>query len=212
MSQPPPVIYLYHIVHADKLLSISQCNGLWCDAEIVKYPSLGTTIGLSNIKQRRLATSLKCYPDLFVGSCVPFYFCPRSIMLYAIHIRNQNLDYKGGQEPIIHLVADLNETVSWANTNKRRWVFTDYNAGSSFFTDYNNLENLNLLNWNAIYATSWRNCKDDKQAEFLLEGFFPWFLVKGIGVKSSTMENKVKSILQNAEHKPDVKTLPEWYY
>jgi hypothetical protein len=213
MNQPLPGIQLYHIIHVDRLPSILQYNGLWCDAEIVKFPPLGTTIGMNKIKQRRLTKiTLSSYPDLFVGSCVPFYFCPRSIMLYVIHKQNIELAYKGGQGPIIHLVADLHETVSWANTNNQRWVFTDYNAGSSYFSDYNDLNKLSLLNWNAINSTSWMACKDAKQAEFLLERFFPWCLIREIGVISSKMENEVKKALQNASHKPVIKIVPEWYY
>jgi hypothetical protein len=213
MSQPPSVIQLYHIVHVDRLPSILQYNGLLCDAEIVKIQPPGTTIGLNNIKQRRLTElTLSSYPDLFIGSCVPFYFCPRSIMLYLIHKQNKELAYQGGQEPIIHLATDLYETVNWANTNNLRWAFTNFNAGGRYFSDYNDLQKLNLLNWNAINATSWSACKDEKQAEFLLENYFPWSLVREIGVISSRMENQVKSVLKNANHKPIVNIVPQWYY
>lgn len=58
---------------------------------------------MSSIKQRRLTLSLNSDPDLHVGDCVPFYFCPRSVMLFLIHRRNQELAYQGGQEPIVHL-------------------------------------------------------------------------------------------------------------
>jgi hypothetical protein len=172
----------------------------------------GTTIGMKEIKSRRLSLPLGSYPDLCVGSCVPFYFCPRSIMLYMIHIRGNGSDYQGGQGQIIHLVADLYETVNWANTNNRRWVFTDSNAGSRYFSDYKNLQNLNMINWTAVNAGIWKGCKEGKQAEFLLEQSFPWSLVKGIGVYSSKVEQQVAGALQKTNHKPIVKVLPEWYY
>ncbi|MBE7527723.1 MAG: DUF4433 domain-containing protein [Burkholderiales bacterium] len=35
--------------------------------------------GVAQIKQRRLTSCLNSYPDLRVGDCVPFYFCPRSV-------------------------------------------------------------------------------------------------------------------------------------
>jgi hypothetical protein len=40
---------------------------------------------MSTIKQRRLALPVTCHPDDHVGDHVPFYFCPRSIMLFVIH-------------------------------------------------------------------------------------------------------------------------------
>ena len=36
-------------------------------------------------------------------------------MLYLIHRANHSeLDYRGGQDPIVHLEADLREAVDWA--------------------------------------------------------------------------------------------------
>jgi ssDNA thymidine ADP-ribosyltransferase, DarT len=62
---------------------------------------------------------------------VPFYFCPRSIMLYLLHRGNHpELDYTGGQRPIVHLVADLHEIVRWAEAQGVRWAFSDRNAGT----------------------------------------------------------------------------------
>jgi len=43
-----------------------------------------------------------------VGQYVPFYFCPRSVMLYVLHRGNHpSLEYRGGQTPLVHLEADL---------------------------------------------------------------------------------------------------------
>ena len=61
---------VYHIVHVDRLASIVADGCLWCDAEIARRAPPGTTIGMSGIKQRRLAElALSSYPDLKVGGC-----------------------------------------------------------------------------------------------------------------------------------------------
>jgi len=206
-------IKIYHIVHVDRLPSILADGGLFCDTEIVRTRRPGTNIGLDNIKQRRCTElSLNNYPDLFVGACVPFYFCPRSVMLYLIHKRNKELVFQGGQEQIIHLVADLYEAVNWANTNGLRWAFTTSNAGSYYFTDYNDLQDLNKINWNAVNARSWVNCKEDKQAEFLLERCFPWSLVGEIGVRSNCTGERVVAAFGSTQCPPIVRAVPEWYY
>ncbi len=50
--------------------------------------SPGTTIGMSSIKRRRsIERTLNSHPDLHVGDCVPFYFRPRSVMLFLLHMR-----------------------------------------------------------------------------------------------------------------------------
>ena len=104
MTAVPAHPKIYHIVHVDRMSSIVADGHLWCDAEAIRRGSAGTTIGMSNIKARRLKSPLTSYPDLMVGGCVPFYFCPRSIMLYLIYRANhEELTYRGGKGPIVHL-------------------------------------------------------------------------------------------------------------
>ena len=95
---------IYHIAHVDRLASIVANSSLLCDAEIQRRAPSGTTIGMSDIKRRRLVELvMSSHPGLHVGDCVPFYFCPRSVMLYLIHQGNHpELDYRGDQGPVIH--------------------------------------------------------------------------------------------------------------
>lgn len=210
-------IKLYHIVHIDKLPSIF-CSGnegqLLCDKDVIEQNLSGTTIGMNKIKERRLKElTLNSHPDLYVGDCVPFYFCPRSIMLYMFYQKNHpDIDYKGGQEPIAHLVFNLMDVVGWANRNGRRWAFTDSNAGSRYFNDYCDLLKLNELNWDAIKTKSWSDCKEEKQAEFLVEKSIPWHLVEEIGIYSILYYNEIHHAIASAIHKPPVKIEREWYY
>ncbi|WP_446471474.1 DUF4433 domain-containing protein [Xenorhabdus stockiae] len=135
------------------------------------------------------------------------------MMLYLISQKNHpELAYRGGQESIIHLQADLHECVNWANQQQQRWAFTLSNAGSKFFEDRCNLAQLNELDWQAIEAKQWQGCKEGKQAEFLLENSFPWHLVEVIGVQSQRVHQQVVHILQTANHRPTVTIRPDWYY
>lgn len=205
---------IFHIVHVDRLASILGSNGLLCDAQIIAQNAAGTTIGMNTIKQRRLTElTLDSHPDLYVGQCVPFYFCPRSIMLYVIHRADSDeLAYKGGQGPIIHLQADLNATVQWAQQQGHRWAFTLSNAGSYYFEDRNDFAQLHELDWPAIYARQWQSCKEGKQAEFLVEQTFPWHLVEEIVVQSPLIHQQVVNTLQMVAHRPPVTINPIWYY
>ena len=76
----------------------------------------------------------------------------------------------------------MNKAVNWAEDNGRRWVFTTTNAGAFYFDSYHDLAQLNLVDWNAVNATMWQDCKEGKQAEFLMENHFPWGLIEEIGV------------------------------
>ena len=135
-------------------------------------------------------------------------------MLYIIWKANHpELTYRGGQEPIIHLEADLHQTVEWANARNRRWAFTTSNAGANYFEDYKNLEQLRQINWEAIEADQWAgDYKDPKQAEFLIEEFFPWALVSRVGIHSNAIRDKVLATLGITPHRPPVELRPEWYY
>lgn len=204
---------IYHIVHVDRLQSILSEECLWCDAVVIARKITGTTIGMNSIKQRRLNKLLESHPDLHVGDCVPFYFCRRSVMLYVIHKANhQELAYRGGQSHIVHLEADLHETIRWVEDAQRRWVFTLSNAGSHYFEDRSDLARLDEIDWNAIRATSWQNCKEEKQAEFLIERSFPWELVNRIGVQNQQVYRQVKIELETTKHQPVVEIKPGWYY
>ena len=204
---------IYHIVHVDRLASIVADGCLWSDREARERGIGGTEIGMSNIKERRLGNELGSHPGLHVGDCVPFYFCPRSIMLYVISRQNNPLlEYRGGQVPIIHLEADLRETVAYSDANSMRWAFTSSNAGAYYFDDFSDLSDLNSLDWGAIQATNWRDCQEPKQAEFLVEGSFPWDLVSRIGVRSRRISDRVLSTIQTHKHRPSVVIKPGWYY
>lgn len=210
----PSPIKIYHIVHVDRLPSIVEAGGLLSDARVQAQTLGGTMIGMNNIKQRRLnELQLASHPGLFVGACVPFYFCPRSVMLFLIHRQNAELTYQGGQTPIIHLQADLEAVVAWANAQSARWAFTLSNAGSCFFEDRNDLSRLSEINWPAVQATDWRGgLKEGKQAEFLLEQHFPWHLVERIGVRSASVYAQVVNALPVHGHRPLVEICQNWYY
>ncbi|MFC1888543.1 DUF4433 domain-containing protein [Thermodesulfobacteriota bacterium] len=205
---------IYHIVHMDRLPSIIAGGCLWCDAAVLQKNPPGTTIGMSAIKNRRLnELTLTSHPGLHIGDCVPFYFCPRSIMLYLIYKANHpDLGYRGGQGPIVHLEADLRQTVAWAEENGLRWAFTLSNAGSRFFEDRCDLAQLGEIEWDAVRAVNWKQYQEDKQAEFLIERQFPWELISRIGVFSQPIYTKVSEILQDAVHEPRPEIVRNWYY
>jgi hypothetical protein len=135
-------------------------------------------------------------------------------MLYQISVRSDQLTYKGGQNEIIHLEADLHKVISWADRNKRRWAFTLSNAGAYLVEDRASLHNLNEIDWSAVAATNWQSpsIKHSKQAEFLVEKQFPWKLIESIGTYSQSVSTRVSAILNMASHQPQVQVCKSWYY
>jgi len=205
---------IYHIVHVDNLASIVADGCLWSDAVMVQRQG-GTVIGMGSIKQRRLGLPVSCHQGTNVGEYVPFYFCSRSIMLFVIHCANHpELAYRGGQQPIVHLQADLHQVVQWAEANGRRWAFSLSNAGAVYTQFRVGMDRLGDINWDAVAARDFRppDVKEGKQAEFLVEGSFPWHLVERIGIYSQGLAPRVSAAMQGAVHQPVIEVKRDWYY
>jgi len=212
---PPANPKIYHITHVDNLPSIVAEGCLVSDATMIARGGHAAAIGMSAIKQRRLGLAVECHAGDHVGDYVPFYFCPRSVMLYLIYKGNHpDLTYRGGQEPIVHLEADLREVVNWANGADRRWAFSLTNAGARYSLFRRDLDRLDEIDWPAVVSTDFRRAevKEGKQAEFLLHGSFPWSLIRRIGVHSIGIAHGVDSAMRAAEHRPIIEVRSDWYY
>lgn len=214
MPTPPAHQKIYHITHVDNLQAI-VAEGLLSDATMIAKGGPPAAIGMSTIKQRRLRLPVDCYPGDHVGDSVPFYFCPRSIMLFVIHCDNHpELTYHGGQDPIVHLEADLHEVVEWADACSRRWAFSLANAGAHYTQFRASVAQLDELDWSAIENTDFRSSevKEGKQAEFLVRDSFPWELIRRIGVRTIGTQKAALAASSAAAHQPSVEIQPAWYY
>jgi hypothetical protein len=210
----PPNPAIFHITHVANLQAIVG-GGLVSDATMIARGGPAAAIGMQGIKGRRLSLPVTCHTGDCVGDYVPFYFCPRSIMLYVIHCANHpDLTYRGGQGPIVHLEADLLSVVSWANQQGRRWAFSLSNAGAYYAEFRSNLRSLGDIDWGAVASTDFRSAsvKEGKQAEFLLHGEFPWNLVTRIGVGSASVAAQARTAIQGAAHQPRVSLQSDWYF
>jgi hypothetical protein len=138
---------IYHITHRDNLPMIVQQRGLWSDVQCQAIGVNGKTIGYDHIKQRRIEHQVPRPPGGSLGDYVPFYFAPRSPMLYTIHHRNTA--FQGGQEPVVHLVSSV-EAVA-ARIPPLSWVFTDGHAVIDLSEYYANISDLGNVDW-AIMA------------------------------------------------------------
>jgi hypothetical protein len=215
MSGMPAQPKIYHITHVDNLAGIVADGRLYSDALRISSGKANTNIGLSDIKARRLVQPVHCHPGTCVGDYVPFYFCPRSVMLYLLAMSNHpGLTYRGGQEPIVHLEANVDEVISAAEKAKHPWAITLGNASAAYTIFLSTRPDLQQINWPAVDASDWRDAsvKEGKQAEFLVHRRFPWGLISRVGVKSAAIKIKVEATIAHAAHQPAVTVEPTWYY
>lgn len=215
MSPPPTQPFLYHITPVDNLPSIAGDGVLWPEATMDSRGGPPVMIGISKIKKRRLTLPVPCHPGTCVGDYVPFYFCPRSVMLYLIHRGNHpDLGYRDGQGKIVHLETNLHSVVAWANSVNCPWAFSLSNAGA-YYTQFDcSISGLDRLDWAAIANTDFRHpdVQESKQAEFLVHKSFPWSLVTRVGVYSREVQTAAYRAIQSGSHRPAIEVMPNWYY
>jgi hypothetical protein len=216
VTAPPAKPKVYHITHVDNLPAIIADGGLVSDRAIIERGGPARGIGMPDIKRRRVdELEVDCHPGTKVGDYVPFNFCPRSVMLYVLHkANNPGLTYLGGQEPIVHLEADLHAVIRWAEGNDRRWAFSLSNAGSRYCEFRSRVPELDQLDWQAIAGTDFSRAelKERKQAEFLVYGRFPFELVERIGVLSEATRVRAEAAVARASRRPPIGIRREWYF
>ena len=177
MSGSPEDILIYHITDLANLAGIMAGAGLRSD--VAMAAGNPEVIGFAHIKERRAKEiRVDCCGNRFVGEFVPvpFYFCPRSPMLYTVNIGATGRP-AGCQRTIVHLVS----RVGTALQTGKDWAISDGNAGAFHTSFYRNLKELKNLDWKSIRATSWQGMTHQKSAEFLVADFFPWPAFHAIG-------------------------------
>ena len=203
------VTAIYHITHVNNLQRITAEGGLHCDRHAEALKSVN--IGHMHIKQRRLDRRVPAGPGGTVGDYVPFYFAPRSPMLFVIS-RGGVEGYVEGQQPVVYLCSTV-EAVCDAGLH---WVFTEGHADMEYTDFFDDRRELNKVDWPLMESKYWFDTNDDpdrkrrRQAEFLVHQFFPWELVSYIGVYDGSIADQVREIIK--ENAPEIGIKESWYY
>jgi len=204
---------IFHITHIDNLPRIIAADGLQCDRLRGQIDETCVGIAHQHIKDRRAKKAVPVAAQGTLADYVPFYFAPRSPMLYAIHTGSV-ADYVDGQKPVVHLVSSVECAVSQG----RPWCFTDGHAGIAFSSFFDDLNNLDKIDWRIMKATYWNDTDLDldrkrrRQAEFLVYESYPWTAITHIGVFDKDLQMQVAEIVSRAVHQPQVTVKRNWYY
>jgi hypothetical protein len=205
-----PHVSLYHITHIDNLPGIIKDDRLRCDHDQREEGAKHQNIGYSHIKERRRKHPVKVSKRGTLGNYVPFYFCYRSVMLFVIH--KGHYQYKGGQEPIVHLVT----TVAKVAEANPACFYTDRHADLAYAEQFDDLKllpakvDLSIMR-KGFWAES-QEIREKRQAEFLVYDACPWSAIVEIVVHNSDIALKMQSALEKAKHKPLIHVRKNWYY
>ncbi len=132
-------------------------------------------------------------------------------------------DYR--QDDIVHFRANIDDVIA----SDLSFVFYDYNAATEFATCYDEIEQLDHIDWPLFFETPtldgyckfWNSVhtkpryvrrKETRQAEFLVHKAFPLDLAAEVVARTEPIAAKVRRILADAGCAIPVRAQPLWYY
>jgi hypothetical protein len=215
---------VFHITAIDNLASIAAQGSLLAKNQAAAHGLVAANIAYAHIQGRRAARIVPIGPGGTLHDYVPFYFAPRSPMLYTINNGNvPDCDYR--QDDIAHLVS----TVQIASEGDRRIVFSDIHAALDYARFFDDLGSLTEIDWTIFfepplregYCLYWQNRHtpphhirrmEIRQAEFLVFHELPIAAISEIGVRTTAAAARVKEVLAGSGWNPSVRVVPGWYF
>ena len=214
MPAPTPTP-ICRFIHVDNLHVCLQRGGLHAPNHTPNNGLIYKTIHNLDIQNVRRNSAIPCGPGGLIHDYVSFYFGYLSPMM--LQLRTGRVEgYNEGQEPLIYLIT----TVQRVHDSGIDFVFADGHGIAAFTHWFDNLDDLDKVDWNMVYQRYWTDNINDmdrqrrKQAEFLVHKFCDWSLIESIVVVNSRMKTTVEDIMNHgsADNRRNVVIKPEWYY
>lgn len=214
VTRPVPT-RVFHMTRIERLPSVIE-HGLLPDNECRRRQITGVEIGYDHIKRRRAIRAVPCGVGGTLADYVPFYFAPRSPMLYAITCGLVS-EEAACTEQVVYLVSST-QTLRQAGliviaSNRHAEL------GYAEMTDHDSdLDDNDFIDWPLMTATYWNNTPDDpdrkerRQAECLVHPRVPWQVIEGVATKTERARAQVEFILGTAGRPTPVVVSAEWYF
>lgn len=201
------IVHAFRITHIDNIPHIVE-KGLVRKNSPLRSPNY-VSIGDKEVINKRSCRNVKGYN---VGECIPFYFGPRSPMLYVIQ-RGFNQVAQVAPDKIVYCVIRLEDVIR----HDIDCFFTDGHALNdlSKFYEKDNLPFIdNFINYDDVFNTNWGvvdnpDVKRRKEAELLIRTDLSPEFVRGFVVYSEEAKRVLRE-MNIAEEKIVVK--PKEYY
>lgn len=209
--------WVLHFTHLDNLPAIVSAGALACDWQARQGPMV-TEVGDPAIKDARRSRQVPIAPGGSVGDYVPFYFAPRSPMMFRIACDCRDRipgRYQGGDRPLVYFAARIGAVVDSASP----WVATDGNARAVITRFTGDLgEVAAMVDWPLMQATIWRSTPEDpdrerrRMAELLVHRRVPLAVFHEVGTYSEAQAEQAKQALGSHSLAQRVGVRRGWYY
>ena len=165
--------FVYRIIHKDNLSDVLT-HGI-VNKHHQNASKSFISIGNLAIIDVRSSTAVRIEGYGNIGDYVPFYFTPRSIMLYNIITGYYAPKVpRRGKDEIVVIRCTIDTLIQ-----RPRWFFTDGQANVGETKHYNALSSLNKIDWTSIQSSNFSKSDGDfdrqrrYQAEFLVQDLVP---------------------------------------
>jgi hypothetical protein len=220
----PSPLRIFHITAISNLARIAKSKKLHSNTQLQKKKIEYENIAYQGAQGKRATKMVARPPGGFIHDYVPFYFAPRSPMLFTINKGNvPDCDYR--QPDIVHFATTVEAVIE----SELAYVFYDYNATLNFATCYSDVKDLDKIDWDLFreiprldgYCQFWKSDMnkprysrrmETRQAEFLIHKSVPLTLMSMIGTYNEAKASEVREILDEADIDLPVEAKPSWYY
>lgn len=207
---PTPI---YHFTHVRHMADIAS-RGLACDSVAQAEGLIRVEIGETSIKAQRRRRRVPLSPGGHVSDYVPFYFAPRSPMMFSIEKGNV-ATYLEGCDELVYLVSSLQRLEAWGIT----YLVTDRNAALSIAEfRLGGVGPLDHVDWPLMRAGSWKNTseqpdrKERRMAECLVRDVLPWAAVERVVTRNEAIAERARRALAAAGAAIPVTVARHWYF
>ena len=207
---------IYHFTHAKNLSNILSNSRVYCKSRLPNSDQL-VNVSHQNIQERRRDKQIGCHPGGILHDYVPFYFATQSPMMYVIS-KGGVEGYKSDTKPLIYMVS----SVERVQALDLRFAFSDGHPIMLLTQFYNDVADLDKVDWEAMRSRMWRETEEDpdpdksrrRQAEFLVHREFPWDAVEYLAVKNRDVKDRLDRHLSEnwPEKVKPVRVEPGWYF
>lgn len=208
---------IYRMIHVNNLSLVLKDRYVYAKNFAPHSDECYCDIADKELQLKRGDTHVSLPPYGTLHDYVPFYFCPRSPMMYRLYMSDED------QSDLIYLVTYVERVEAY----KYDFVFTNRHAISRGVEWYKSLRYLDTLDWACINDRSWgvdqpgyvgrpdvKERSIRKQAEFLVHRRAPLLLFRHI----VTMDERARSIVEEEFEKKtlnfkiDIGVNPDWYF
>jgi hypothetical protein len=221
---PRRPLRIFHITPIPNLASVAKSEKLYANSLLQKRKIGHENIAYQHAQGKRATKLVAKPPGGVIHDYVPFYFAPRSPMLGAINQGTvEGCEYR--QQDIVHLVTTVEAVVDGGLT----FVFYDHNATLDYADCYNNLRDLDKIEWDLFYESPrldgycqyWFSTANNpkyirrmetRQAEFLVHRIVPLNLITCVGVRSEEKAEAVRQIFDDEDIDILVEVKRDWYF